>query len=898
MLVLPNSTPHFARVQAGGKGYNLYKLTQMGIPVPEWVALGWKTYEAFCERNGLTKSLQDLATSFKEGKATAAETSQKVQELFTKTQVDAELLKLVQEAYNTVSNGAMISVRSSAADEDGGGHSFAGQLSSFLYVENAEDAYKYTLECWASGFTDRGLTYRLERGLDLEQIRVAVIFQRMVDPDASGVLFTCDVINNNLEKHLISAVYGVGEGLVSGALDADNVWIDAKTGKVLEREVAEKVGKFSREKSGECVESPVPTELQNKPALNEDQEGQLYRIGKEIADYHGSPQDIEWAVKDNKIYILQTRPVTSLKDNLTGYPNLWDNSNIVESYGGLTSPLSFSFALRNYRNVYIQFCEVLNVPRQVVKEMESYLGFMLGNINGRVYYNLYNWYKLVGILPGFKQNREFMETMMGVGEALSDEIEQRVKPHPSWDTWLGKLRKVRTGISFFYYHVRIQPIVDKYLADFKKQYEYYRHMDYSRMSSDKIFNLYLEMEHAMLGHWKAPIINDFLCMVHFGLLKKLTNKWLAKLDTNIQNDLLAGDGNYESAEPTKTLIQLAGIIVGKPATREFIEKYPSDELHERLKHSEHQWLFDEIETYIHKFGFRCMNEMKLEEIDLSNDPAFLFDCLKNYIRSGTTDLESYEAREKKLRHDSEAAVKKTLSGFKKKMYFWVLHHARKAVRNRENTRFCRTRAYGVGRKMFHAMGEKFADLGIVEKPMDIFYLTIEEIAGIHNGTLNNYNCAEMANMRKAEYEKYDDLEPKIRFQTRGPVYWKNDYIDVPEPPDVEEGADYDLKGLACCPGVIEAKVKVVHSPKDDLSLNGEILVCKRTDPGWVPLFPSASALLVERGSLLSHSAIVAREMGIPAVVGIKGLLTTLKSGMTVRMDGSLGTIKILDDSHE
>lgn len=893
MLVKPNSTKSFAKNQAGGKGYNLYHLSKNGISVPEWVVVCKKEFEDFCTRQDLNSKISEITDKFLADSISADEAEVGIKSLFMNAKEDAILREIVNHAFSLISTEGGISVRSSAADEDGSSHSFAGQLSSFLYVTSAEDAYRYTLQCWASGFTERGLIYRREKKISLQSIKVSVVFQKMIDPDASGVMFTCDIINQSLDKFLVSSVYGVGEGLVSGILDADNFWLNSEDGVVIESEIAEKSTKLSKKDSGECVETPVSDHEAKSPSLSSAALKLLFDAGRKIHDLYGTPQDIEWAIKDGKLFILQTRPVTTLKSQLTGYPNLWDNSNIVESYGGLTSPLSFSFALRNYRNVYIQFCEVLHVPRQVVKDMESYLGFMLGNINGRVFYNLYNWYKLVGVLPGFKQNRQFMETMMGVGESLTEEIANRIKPHASWDTFVGKLRKTITGFSFLYYHLFIQKIVDRYLSDFKSKYDYYRKLDYDQMSPDQVYQTYLEMEGVMLGHWKAPIINDFLCMVHFGLLKKLTNSWLSKLDANIQNDLLAGDGNYESAEPTRKLIELAGQISSNKQLEEWFVQQPSAYLYEILKHSEHQSLYQEIRDYLDRFGFRCMNEMKLEETDLSNDPSFLFDCIKNYIRSGTTDLATYEEREKKLRRDSENAVRKALSGFKRYIYVWVLHHARKAVRNRENTRFCRTRAYGVGRIMFHSMGEKLAGMGIIENSLDIFYLTIEEIEGVFQGTLSTYNLKDFINLRKAEYERYEDLEPKIRFQTRGPVYWQNDFIDVPETPEVEEGADYDLKGIACCPGIIERKVKIVHSPKDDLSLDGEILVCKRTDPGWVPLFPSASALLVERGSLLSHSAIVAREMGIPAIVGIKGLLNTLETGMIVRMDGSKGTIKII-----
>lgn len=894
MLVLPNSTQQFARFEAGGKGYNLFQISRLGLSVPEWVVLGKSVYDNFLSTTGLQPVIQDLLTAFVADRADAKQVSTQIRETILAQEVSPDIVELVEKAYETIGRDNMIAVRSSAADEDGHTHSYAGQLSSYLYISGIEDATRYLQLCWASGYSERCLLYRKEKGITFEGISIAVVFQRMLDPECSGVLFTCDPIKLTLDSFLISAVYGVGEGLVSGSLDADTYWLSSIDGEMTRKEIADKKTAYRRASSGGCSPVEVQEQLVSAPCLSQPQLEALFHVGKRLLKKYNSPQDVEWAIDDGELYFLQTRPVTAIDINLSGFPNLWDNSNIVESYGGITSPLSFSFALENYKNVYVQFCEILSVPRRVVKDMEYYLGNMLGCINGRVYYNLYNWYKLVGVLPGFKQNREFMETMMGVGEQLSDEIALRIQPHPSWDTLLGKFRKLKTGIVFFYYHLRIQALVDNFLKNFHHHYDIFRKKEYAAMTSDQVFAEYLAMNRVMLDHWKAPIINDFLCMVHFGILRILTSRWLGHCDENLQNDLLAGEGNLESAEPTKILIRYAGEVDAEPDLRKMIEETPDQLLMETLNQSRFTEFYNKIVDYVDRFGFRCMNEMKLEEKDLFSDPRFLFVCLKNYLRSNITDLKANENREKELRDNAEKLVKKELKGYKLRFYRWSLKHARKAVKNRENTRFARTRAYGIARSMFQSMGHSFAAIDILEQSDDVFFLTLQEIYGIHQGTLSVYDLKGLVALRRKSYRQYEDMEPKIRFCTRGPVYWQNEILDSPETPDVEEDADYHLKGLACCPGIIEGTVRVVLSPDEDLNLDGEILVAKRTDPGWVPLFPSVSGLLVERGSLLSHSAIVAREMGIPAIVGIKGLLNTLQTGMKIRFDGKTGTITILD----
>lgn len=891
MIVTKNSTDFYARHEAGGKGYHLFLLTSAGLPVPEWVVFGQRTFHQFLEDLQLKLPLKKILEDFEKGALSGAETEKRTLELLSSAKPTADLEKMVDRALQELQGHSVFSVRSSAADEDSVSHSFAGQLSSFLYVQSRADILLCLRKCWASAYSERSLAYRKENKLDLLKISVAVVLQRMIDPDKSGVLFTCDPVEKKLNHFVVSSVYGVGEGLVSGALDADSYWLDPLNGSMTRSEIVEKKEMMKRAGFGECHLVAVPGALVNVPSLNSSELTSLHGMARKIHDQFNRPQDIEWAIADGKIFLLQTRAVTNLETNLVGYPNLWDNSNIVESYGGLTSPLSFSFALRNYRNVYVQFCEVLGVPNEIIKEMDSYLSHMLGHLNGRVFYNLFNWYKLVGVLPGFKQNREFMETMMGVSEALTDEINERIKPHPSWDTPAGRFRKFVTGLNFLKYHFTIQTVVDDFLATFHRDYDKYRSMPLRRLRADQLIRIYRDVESNMLGRWKAPIINDFLCMVHFGLLRKLTTTWLNGLDSTIQNDLLAGEGGLESAEPTKQILRLASMAAQDQDLRKLLETVdPRDGL-EALNQSRFQDFYREVQGYIDRFGFRCMSEMKLEEIDLMTDPTYLFVNLKNYLRGGKIQAHD-DQHEKSLRSNAEVKVKAHLRGLRKLVYFWVLKHARKAVKNRENTRFARTRIYGIARTIFQTIGEDLAATGVLQKPRDIYWLTIEEVFGIFDGTLPAWHIEDLVKVRTEQFATYTE-EPNSRIMTRGPVYWHNQFFLEEIVPTMDAADDCDLKGLPCCPGIVEGVVKVIISPQDNLDLNGEILVTARTDPGWVPLYPSISGLLVERGSLLSHSAIVAREMGIPAVVSIPGLIKTLKTGMRVRIDGKAGTVKIL-----
>jgi pyruvate,water dikinase len=286
-----------------------------------------------------------------------------------------------------------------------------------------------------------------------------------------------------------------------------------------------------------------------------------------------------------------------------------------------------------------------------------------------------------------------------------------------------------------------------------------------------------------------------------------------------------------------------------------------------------------------------MSELKLEEIDLNTDPCNLFIMIKNYMQSGQTDLSAFKRNEKRLRGEAERKIDQHLNGYKKRIYLWVLKHARNSVKNRENLRFARTRVFGLSRKMFRGIGEDLYRKNLLESPSDVFYLMVEELIAFSEGRSTLTNLIGLCKLRKEEFNLYKEKEePDDRFYTRGVVYsgnaWnKRDVI-------IEDGLSEDtLKGVPCCPGKATGRAKVILSTKDDLTLSGEILVTARTDPGWVPLFPLISGLLIERGSLLSHSAIVARELGVPTIIKVKNLLDQIHNGDSITMDGSNGIIR-------
>ena len=455
--------------------------------------------------------------------------------------------------------------------------------------------------------------------------------------------------------------------------------------------------------------------------------------------------------------------------------------------------------------------------------------------------------------------------------------------------------------------MRMPAILKRFWKQFNRVYDASRKLDFDTMPLPALMQHYQHLNDSVLKQWHAPIINDYFCMLFFGLLKKLTQAWITDQAPeqvqggSLQNDLLCGEGGLESTEPTKMLMRIAAAIdQGVPETRAWFLEHSPETIWEALdQHQKAPPLRASLQEFLDAYGFRCVNELKLEAPDLHDDPTFVLGAIAGYIRGGSYNIEAMEQRERAIREQAEQVVNGALSGTKKWIYNWVLKQTRTVVKNRENLRFARTKIFGIARHLFRAASKHLVSLHVLENEPDIFYLTVEEVLGYVEGRPSTTRLKDLVALRKKEFDDYRSTPPPPeRFLTYGAA---GASIAMPQVLAdgnliVNEGDETDpnrLTGTPCCPGVVEGVVRVVRSLEDAKGLDGEILVTERTDPGWVPLFPSCAGLLIERGSLLSHSAVVARELGIPTIVGVRGgLMQRLKSGQRVRMDAGSGVVEL------
>jgi phosphohistidine swiveling domain-containing protein len=864
--------------ELGGKALALLRMGDANLPVPAWFVISPLAFTASLT----TEHLEALVP----GQLPCPNSN-----LFTFKPAD-EIEHEIGDALRELSaEGGRFAVRSSAVDEDGSQHSFAGQLDTFLFVTSDEVCAKVAA-VWRSGFSDRILEYRRQRGLTSSPPSApAVLVQRMVDADVSGVAFSADPVTGRRSLAVVSAVPGLGTALVGGEAAADVFKVD-RTGKIVEREIARKnISHVFDAAADQGVSAVTLSEAEGmKPSLTDQQAVSVARLARDAAQVFGRPQDIEWAIKGDELFLLQSRPITTLLDlaDPEGALNLWDNSNITESYNGITTPLTFSFARYVYEGVYRQFCVIMRVPKAKIAANERTFSRMLGLIHGRIYYNLLNWYRVLALLPGFTLNRRFMEQMMGVRESLPDEVVGDLQQASSWDRFLDGLRGMRT----------IFGLVGNYFTLDRQIERFYLRLNealappnppFADKRLDELVTHYYKLEQQLLSRWDAPLVNDFFAMIFHGAFRKLTAKWCGDANGMLANDAIRGQGDIISLEPVARVREMAKVAAVHPELAAALREAPvAQALRVVRQCPAFSALYD---AYLEKFGDRCLEELKLESETLHDDPSVLLRNIGEVAR-GTSAAATPNA-DVSIAGEAEGRMRAALSGSPVRRWtlFWVMRQTRKRVRNRENLRFERTRLFGMIRRLFLEAGRRLQSIGRLDEARDIFYVELGEILVFSDGAATTTDLRSLTALRKKEFRKYrEGPVPADRFETRGPVYHAQTYRSN-EPSGALEPGREERKGLGCCPGVVRGIARVVRDPKQARLTAGCILVADHTDPGWIMLFPSASGLLVERGSLLSHSAIVARELGIPAVISIPGLLDWLQDGDEVELDGAAGIVR-------
>lgn len=883
------------RSRAGGKGRNLHTLTTAGFPVPRWAIIGSDAFEQTLD--ALEIRFADGPLSLDARLAEAARAESALRGLTFPPAIRADI-----EAALTYVGSRRVAVRSSAAQEDGSRHSFAGLFDSFMNLSALEAVEDAVRKCWASAFSQRVTHYRHFRGIGFHDVAVAVIIQQFVEPSSSGVMFTADPVTGSTDRMVINGVFGLGEGLVSGTVDSDSIVIDKRTRGVLDDAVVPKPMMVIADEGGGVREVAVPAERQRQSAIEPSVRDDLVALASRFDDHFTGPQDVEWAHDGSTTWILQIRPITTLSVGTPpaehlgeavaeGEMRIWDNSNIIESFAGVTSPLTFTVARQLYAGVYRAYARSLNVPRRQIEQMESWLPVMLGQFNGHVYYNLLHWYRMVGIAPGYALNRRVLEVALGVSEPLERKTARTLHPYRFSSPLAGLVAKVRTARTYLGRFMSIDAMVRDFDLAFADFIDRQGLADVSGLDGAEACRHFRQTHHEVAEIWGPMLVLDAILLTSVGILAVLMKVFLPRAPEWVGFAVLNPGIDVASVEPARVLVEIAEFVDTVTVLREFVDSVDPAVAYSRLAEragtaDAPAWttLKAKIDDYLDRFGYRCLDDLKLEEPDLRQNPAGIFHLLRMQI---TDD----KRRTSEL---AEEYLNEHLGGARGRVFNALRGRIQRAATHREHLRFCRSRGFGIIKSLALVMGRDLEQRDVIGDRSDIFMLRLDELVGFYEGSVTAAQVRNLVAQRTILDDHYRRFAAPARFTTVGSRYtpdqleaagWR--LSEVSE----QAAAGTVLTGTPSSPGTVTGRAVIVEKPED---FSSGILVAYRTDPGWAAALPFASALLIERASPLTHVAIIARELGVPTVVQIDGLTDAIRTGMTVSVDGATGRVTVLE----
>jgi len=875
----------------GWKFARLGEMKSRNLPVPDFFCLTKTFYEEVF--SGFKHNTQAILASidFNDMKS-ILEGSEKIRQQFICYEFTEKQKKEILQCFDSMfSDDVLVSVRSSTVgirleeSEDSADNPFAGMSDSFLYVRRDQVLDKIKL-CWASGFNSESLIYRKKQGFNLLGFGVAVGVQRMVAGERSFVLFTCNP--NNLSKDaVLAAGYGIGEGIVQEKVPVDHYFRNYNTGEI-RREIAVKNNMltFDTNKGYGLELRSVDESLREKPCLTDEEITEIAQIGEKIEKIFMAPQDIEGTItKDGKIHILQSRPIAIDFRRL----RVWANTNVTESFPGVTTALTYSFAKFFYRVIFYDCYREYSVSERVLNDNYLMIDSMIGFIKGRVYYSLTAFYHLHSLCSLFPVVKKSWEKMMAFPSSY------QTKPMTGTQVFMEKLRLVHGVLSLVYRYFVNERDVKRFFKWWNGIIEPIRGKSYGKTDPIVALEEFRRVWSEVGNHWAITLINDTLLPLFYGIVENLFKKW--KLDGKILlSDLLCGDENLMSVEIIMSAIRLAEYVRNHP---ELSNVFSNKDYMEIWKDFEEGKLDEEfcsrVRKHLYIYGDRGLQELKMEQPNLRHTPWILLKMIQDYARTDIT-AEQIKSSEKELRRKADDKLAEELKRhpFRYLLLRKMLKDMRTYIRNRENSRYCRSELYGFSKNIFMGIGEYFASQGILDSKEDIVHLHMHEIFGYIDGTGVTENLRALVEIRKKEYEENQKYETPPQFATFGPI--RENVLTLNK--NTGSGQNV-LRGIGSSSGKVRGIAKIMLSPDASEELGGDvILVARETDPGWLFIMLASKGIVVERGSMLSHTAITGRKFGIPTVVSVPMATSLIPDGAEIEIDGTSGTVTILNTGRE
>jgi len=565
---------------------------------------------------------------------------------------------------------------------------------------------------------------------------------------------------------------------------------------------------------------------------------------------------------------------------------IYDNSNLAESYSGVTTPLTFSFAQYVYQEVYKNFCQMMGVGKKDIKANADMFPNMVVFICGRMYYDLNNWYRLVSLLPGYSFNKVFFEKMLGVEKSSDYKSEREASMLAKIFIYLPRLAWQILKISFSLIFMR--NLVASFNSYFDHVYNEVKKKDLKETSESELKNLYQSITGDLVARWRVPIANDLAVMISTGVIHKLFEKWLP--ETNSYEYLyVSSQAPLISLDPGSEVLKIVEEIQEDDNTRTLFctEQDPGKILTIlRTKYSQSDILAD-INSYIEKYGDRMPGELKLESKTVRESPESLINILVSATKS----------KNKSFNHTtSQVELEKIeLPFFKRQLVSRVLSWAKSSIVLREETRFKRTLVFGLARNVFTQLGHIYQRNGFLKKADDVFLLTADELLTDNINIKKKFTT--LVTQRKESYAKFSKIQMPRRIESDETLNSIEKHFVTQSIPAGAKAKRRVLsfQGRVASTGGLQemtGEVLIVREFDSSLDYNNKIVVTTHTDPGWSMVFPFIKAIIVERGGTLSHAAIIARELKIPCIIGIESAIDLIKNTDTIRMNLADGSVEI------
>jgi rifampicin phosphotransferase len=831
--------------QAGGKGANLGELTRAGLPVPAGFVILTDAYRAYVAEHHLQDKITALAAA-SDDPAEYDEASAQIRALFA-AEISDPLRAEIAQAHPAFGEDVPLAVRSSATAEDLPEASFAGQQDTYLNVRGLEDLLVAVRDCWASLWTARAMAYRARQGIDPASVSLAVVVQRMVDAESAGVMFTANPSNGRRDETVISAAWGLGESVVSGSVNTDNLTVRTPDGTVVSSETADKAV-MTVYADQRTEERPVPEQQRNRPVLSEAEAAELAEYGTRIQNRFAAPQDIEWARANGQFWILQARPITALPEVEAAMPTDWTvpeptamyvRASIVEQ---LPDPLSPLFAdmidgavTRSLKSLFREFLQ-----EDVIRERD--VG--LPTVNGYAYYR----YSLSGMGRLMWKSAPAFRMLLGGG---------------TQDRWRS------------YSHPRYRRIVSDWTA-----------RNISELGVDELLGGVQELVDAAAEYYTAvqtiiPVAaTSEILFTRFYNAAARSKEALPALVFVLGFDsepIRAEKSLYDLATWTRSHQELAESLLGLPS-EEFIERAAtSDDL------VWHEW-HTRFQAHLNAYGHTVYNLDFMNPVP-ADDPVPLLETLRFFVSGKGVDPYERQRRFANRREEATAAVLARLDPARARAFRRLLHWAQSAAPLREDALADVGLAWPQVRRMLLEIGRRLQQAGVINEPNEVFWLHRTEI----DESLGS--LADEVERRKQVWRGQLRATPP---QLLPKGAW-GDMFRRWMPAASEEQTGDVIKGIGGSMGTVTAPARVLGGPQDFGQMQpGDVLVASITTPAWTSLFAMASGVVTDIGGPLSHSSIVAREYGIPAVLGTAVATRRITSGQLIRVDGDAGTVKLLD----